>query len=178
MILINLLPPETLLFNKQSHRLRLIDRISMAFFVVFVFFTSLTLVLRILQNTKLQTINGSLVQAQAKVADLKDKESYAVVLKQRLASIQKLTSGSKAVAVFNLISALVPADTSLSSFGIDKTGNIKLSAASPSADSLEVFINNLTNKEKNSDLVSKIDLDSLALGKDGSVRYGLKVTVK
>lgn len=178
MILINLLPPETLLLNRQSYRLKLINRISMIFFVVLVFFTSLTLVLRILQNTKLKDANNNLVQVQAKVAAFKDQEGYAVVLKQRLGSIQKLTEGSKTVAVFNLISALVPSDTTLSAFGIDKNGNIKLSAISSSSDSLETFINNLSNREKNSDLVSKIDLDTLALGRDGSVRYSLKVTVK
>lgn len=178
MISINLLPPETLLFIRQSRRLKLISAISMTFFISLIFFTTLTLVLRILQNTKLKQVSGNLQQAQAKISELKDKESYAVVLKTRLSSIEKLTADSKIVSVFNLISALVPADTALSSFGIDKNGNIKLSASSPSSESLEAFVSNLSSKEKNSGLISKIDLDTLALGKDGSIKYGLKIIIK
>lgn len=178
MISINLLPPETILIAKQSSRFNLINKIFMGVFLIFVFLASATLIIRILQNLNLQKVNTNLVEAQSRVVNLKDKESLAVVLKQRITSIQALKTNNPKVSIFNLISALVPSEITISSISLDRTGNVTLSGSSYSIDILESLVDSLADKEKNLDLIAEVSLDSLSSGHDKLLRFNLKITPK
>ena len=72
----------------------------------------------------------------------------------------------------------LPFETQISDLGVDKNGQMEAVLSSVSVDSLETLLVNLTNQEKNSDLIRKIELNSLAVGKDGQYRFSLSITPK
>ncbi len=173
--MINLLPPETLIASRESDRIRLVNRITISIFITLLFFTSITLTMRFLQNLEYSKANGSLVQAQEKFVDLKDKEGYVYLLKQRLTLINNLNSDTKKTAVLNTVMSLVPSDISLTVISVSKSGGVELSATTSSLDSFNNFVDSLNNKEKNSNLISKVDLQSMSVGKDNIVRFSLNI---
>lgn len=178
-ISINLLPPEVIFQRKQSSKLSLVSKMSIAMLVVLIFFTSATFALRISQRSQLQEAQQGLVSAQEKVSRLQGKGAQVAALKQRLSSIQTLMgSPSKTQKVFNVIAPLLPADINASELAIDEKGNIDMLASSPSIVSINNLISDLSNKDKTSNLISRIDLTSLSAGKDSVYRFGLKMIAK
>ena len=61
---------------------------------------------------------------------------------------------------------------------ISRDGNTMINASSRSLSSIDKLLNDLTDKEKNADLISKVDVDGLSLGKDFVYRFGLKITTR
>lgn len=173
---INLLPPEVLLERRQSSKLSLVNKLSVGAMVLLVFITSATLVLRLSQNLALKEAKEGLVYAQGKVTDLKDKEGQFVLLKQRLAEIQQLTGGdAKKKAVLSLLISLSPPEVYISDFILDNRGAITMTMESSSLITIDRFITNLSSPEKNLNLISRVDLDNLALGKSNIYSFSLKI---
>lgn len=175
---INLLPAETLSVGRQNAKILLANRISLWLFVALVFLTSITLSVRILQNLKLQNLTGQVAQAQTRVLSSQDKEGYAVVLAERLKTIQSLQGDSKKIILFNLIAGLAGSNIAINSFSVDRVGNIDVSATAINLADLNNFFNGLNDKKQTSDLVSRVDLSSLSLGRGGGYRFSIKVTAK
>ncbi len=178
-LVVNLLPNEILLQRRQSSKLALINKISVAALVSLIFFASATLGLRISQNMSLKNAEQNLAYAKEKVSSFQDKEAAAVVLKQRLSQIKTLMGAdSKITTIFNLIVYLTPVDVQITEASVDKNGSMIMTLTTSSLPSLETLISSLGNKEKNSDLVSKVELQGLSLGKDSIYRMVLKITPK
>lgn len=178
-ILVNLLPTEELQKRKHSVRLALINKISIGILAALIFFTSAAFALRLSQNFELQNAQIGLARAEAQVTNLKGKEEQAFILKERLAAISNLLGGdSKRKAIFNLVVFLTPTDILISEASVDRGGNMNLSLKSPTISSIETLISNLGNKEKNADLIAKVSLEGLSLGKDSIYHFSLKIIPK
>lgn len=178
-ILVNLLPQEVILERKQSSKLAFLNRLSMVTLIALVFFTSATLTLRIIQSNQLKGAQDDLVLAQTKVTGLKSREDQITALKQRINSIQNIMGGdSKRKELFNLLLNLTPMDVQISDIAIDKAGNTILVINSYSLASIDTFLSNLGSKEKNSDLIGKIDLNGLSITANSIYRLDLKLTPK
>lgn len=173
---VNLLPQEILIERIQSSKLSLINNISIALLIVVILLTSATLGLRFTQNLELKAAQDNLVQAENKITSFKDKEVTLLSLKQRVASIQGLIGGDdKIKSIFNLVIFLTPADIQITEATVDKNGAMSLSLSTRNISSLESLILSLGDKEKNSGLIAKVDMDGLSLGRDGLFRFALKI---
>ena len=176
---INLLPLEIILSRKQYSKFSLISKISVIALVVLVFLTSATLALRFSQTFDLKKAEQGLAMAEGKVGTLKDREGQLAALKKRLDSINSILGGDeKRKEIFNLVVYLVPPDIQILEVSVDKNGNMFISLSSSSLSSITTLFDNLGDKEKNSDLISKVDLDGLSLGRDSVYRFSLKIVPK
>ncbi len=176
---INLLPQDVLVAQEHRAKLSLLNKISVGVLVLLTFFTSATVALRIAQRSDLTQTQNDLVYAQDKVVSFKDKEEQLVILKQRLAVMQSLIGlDSKKKALFNLILYLTPADMQATDITIDSKGIISLSVNTGNLASVENFITSLGSKDKNSDLIAKIDLESFSSGRNGVYYLTLNITPK
>lgn len=173
---VNLLPPEILFERRQGSKLAVINKLSILALLLMLFFTSATLSLRISQNSELKEIRESVAVAEAKVSGMKGKEEQLAVLKSRLNSIKTLNEGDvKRKAIFSLVVFLIPESMGVSEVAVDGSGKMTLSLTSSSLASIESLISNLGNKEKNSNLISKVTLDGLSMGKEETYRFSLKI---
>lgn len=174
---VNLLPKEILLQRTQSSKLALISKLSIGMLVILVFLASATLALRIAQGVQLKGAKHSVVLAEDKISSLKGKEEALIALKQRLISIKKLSSqDAKIKAIFNLVVYLTPPGVQINEASVDQNGNMGLVLASTDLSSFNTMVGNLGNKEKNGDMIAKVDLSSLSLTKDAVYRFALKIT--
>lgn len=177
-IAINLLPLEIIIKERHSAKLIFVNKVSVVILLSLVFLTSSMLALRILQNSQLKAASDNLALASNRVLNLKDKEGYVITLKSRLNLIQSLLGDSKKESAFNLISGLVPPGVNPNQISVDKSGNIILSLQTNSLEALDKFILDLSNPQKNSNLVIRVDLESFSRGKEGIYRCSLKVQIK
>ncbi|OGE20463.1 hypothetical protein A3E45_01650 [Candidatus Daviesbacteria bacterium RIFCSPHIGHO2_12_FULL_43_11] len=178
-ISINLLPQDIILQRKQSSKLVLVNRISVGVLVTLVFFTSATGALRIMQNSELKEAENGLAYATERVTGLKSTEDKTFILKERLGLITTLVDGDqKRKEIFNLVVFLTPPDMQISEALVDKNGQLTASFSSPSLSAVQTLISNLSDKEKNSGLVAKVNLEGLSLGKDSTYRFNLKISPK
>lgn len=176
---VNLLPPDVLLEQEHRTKLSLINKISVSVLVLLTFFTSATLTLRIAQSAELTKTKDNFAYAQERITTFKDKEEQLVILKRRLGTMQSLVgSDAKKKSLFNLILFLTPLNMQISDIAIEKKGTVSLSVETSSLESVEKFVADLGNKEKNSDLISKVDLDSFSSGRNGIYYLSLKIALK
>lgn len=176
---INLLPREVLLERKKNLTTNLINRLCLAALLGLAFLTAAVLSARLWQRLELSKSNDFLTQAEAKVSSLADRQSQLTLIREYLKNIQSYASAdTKKKAVFNLVAFIAPADVSFNDISIGKDGSTVISAASPSLLSIERLIDDLSSPEKSSELIGKIDLEGLSLGKDSIYRFGLRITTK
>lgn len=176
---LNLLPKAHFQDQKKISTIWLINKLSIGLLVVLVFLTGAVLSLRTIQRFELQKESQVVKEAEAKVSTFQDKEGQLIFLKQRLDTINNLLNGDiKRKALFSLLIFLTPDDISYSDISIGRDGSTIVSASSPTLQSIDTLLNNLSNKEKNAGAISKIDLDGLTLGKDSIYRFSIKLLPK
>ncbi len=166
------------MLDKQAHKLTWANRVSIFLLVVLVTVTFAVFAVRYVQNNVLNQTNEALSAAESKVTSLKDREGYAVLLKKRLDSIDKLSSDNKKIDSFSTVLALTPPDVQLSLISVEKTGEVHLTSSSPNVKSLDSYLAILQDKTRNNDSIQKIDMQNLSRNKDGLYRYDLVVTPK
>lgn len=175
-ITINLLPHEVLLERVQGSKTKFINKISIVVLILFIAITGAVVMFRIAQNTEVAEVNKQVAEAEKNLTAEKSKEETVAALKNRLTSIQALLgSDEKIKSMFNLILFLTPPEVTMSDVAVDKNGVITASFSSQSLAAIENFFASLSNKEKNSNLVSKVDLDGISLGKELAYRFSLKI---
>ncbi|MDO8570490.1 MAG: hypothetical protein Q7R97_02795 [Candidatus Daviesbacteria bacterium] len=178
-LMINLLPQDIILKRKQHSKFALISKISIAVLVVLVFLTSTTLALRFSQALKLKETEQGLVVAEGKINSMTDKEGQLIALKKRLDSISSILGGdSKRKSIFNMVVYLIPPDIQVLELSVDKSGNMIISLNSSSLLSIQTLFSDLGEKEKNSDLISKVNLEGLSMGRNAVYTFSLKITPK
>ncbi len=176
-ISINLLPHEVLLERLQSSKTILINRISIGVLIIVIIVTAIILILKISQNREVEQVNNQTKVAEDKVIAEKSKEETVYALKNRLNSIQSLFNSDKKVKdMFNLVVFLTPPKVILYDFAVDKNGTVVASFRSNSLSAISTLFDDLGNKEKNSNLISKIDLDGISLGKESTYRFSLRIS--
>lgn len=170
------MPREVLIERIQSSKFTLIVRVSVATLIVVLCISAATLFLKISQNQEIEKANNSIKTAENNVVALKNREETLFALKNRLNTIQALKdSDEKVKSMLNLIIFLTPPEVAFNDASVDKNGTIIASFNTKSLSAVEIFLSNLSNKEKNSNLVSKVDLDGISLGKNYIYRFALKI---
>lgn len=177
-ISINLLPQEVVLNQVKQKKFYKIQTISVAVVLFFIFLTSTTFALRILTRQNATLAKEEFESAQNRVSQFSSKETQLTLLKKRLNMIDSLSKPSKQRAMFNLVISLIPESVIISSQQVDQSGNVVLTAIVSSTDDLEAVTDNLLDKEKNEDRISKVDLESLSRGREGVYRVNIKITAK
>lgn len=173
---INLLPQEIILLQRQGAKIALINKISITSLLLLLLLMVGIFAVRLSQNNKLSQLNIRLNQESEEIGAFKEKESQLTILKSRLESIQELSATSKKTAAFNTILKLIPTDAKITLIAVEKSGTITILANATSIDSFDSLALALADKEKNSNLVNKLDLENFSIGKDGVIRFGLKVS--
>lgn len=178
-IRVNLLPKEVVEKQRQSRGVTLLNRLSIGVLLVVAFFASITLSVRFLQSLNLKNASENLALAQSKVDQLNERESRLGLIKEYLKSYNSLaTADEKKRAVFSLVAFLAPSDVQFSDITIGRDGSTLISASTTTLGSIDKLLSDLTDKTKNADLIAKVDVDGLSLGKDFVYRFSLKITMK
>lgn len=176
-ISINLLPQTVLLERIQSGKLTLVTRISIGVLTLIILITAGVLFLRVNQNRENNQVNDEVKAAENKVSALKTKEIAAFALKNRIDAIStKLGADEKVKQMFNLVVFLTPPEVLLYDATVDKNGSLTASFTSTSLQDIDKLFSNLTNKETNLSLITKVDLNGIALGRDSTYRFSLRIT--
>lgn len=175
-IVINLLPPEIITQELKKARFYRIQFIGIVIILIMVFLTSLAVALRILQNRNISVAKAQLSEKEERVSGLKDTQASLLLLKNRLAVINKYMGvPSKPSSLYRLIDQLIPVTISVSSVSIGKTGDITLSVLAADSANLDDLINNLIVKDNNKGQISQVSLESLSRGRDGLYRVSLSL---
>lgn len=178
-ISINLLPQEIKAEEIKRTKFVKVQAFGVATVLVFIFLASLMLALRILQNQNIKQIQANLSSTEQLIADLAGRQASLFIIKDRLTTIEKYFGvSSKQVTVLRLISGLLPAQVTLNSMTVDRSGEVLIVAVLPEADVLDNLITSLTSKEKNEDKISQVSMDSINRGRDGVYRVSFKVKPK
>ncbi len=175
-ISINLLPQEFTQAEVKRAKFYKIQSIGVLAILLVIFLSSLTVALRILQSRSIEQIQSRLTQSEAKIVDLKDRQSQLLLLKDRLTAINlHIGTPSKQTSVFRLLDKLLPKSLSVSSFSVDKAGDAQITALVQDAVVLENLITNLTSIENNEGKIASVALESLSRGRDGFYRLSMKI---
>lgn len=175
-ISINLLPKEILLQRQQSTKLNFLIKLSTGLLILLIFLASATLAMRIAQNLEFKKASDSVAYAQERETNLQSREAQLAFLKERLSLIDQFSQKDKKIKeVFNLVVNLIPQDIQISELSVDKSGNMVILLSTNNLLSLEKMIEDLGNKEKNSNLIKKMSMEGLTRGKDGVYRFSLKI---
>ncbi|MDD2823297.1 MAG: hypothetical protein PHQ59_04445 [Candidatus Daviesbacteria bacterium] len=175
-ISINLLPQTVLLERIQSSKLSLVNKLSIGVLVLVIILTVGVLLLRINQNRESSKMMDEVKVAEDKVLSFRNKEVAVYALKNRLDAISsKLGTDEKVKTMFNLIVYLTPPEVTLTDVSVDKNGSITASFNSKSLAGIDKLFLGLSNKETNMNLVSKVDLAGISLGKESTYRFSLRI---
>lgn len=175
-ISINLLPPEITAAEKKKSRFLRIQFIGIIVILTMIFFTSLTVALRILQTHNISLIQAKVALAEQQVSDLKDTQVSLFLLKDRLSTIDKFFGvSSKQTAMYQLLDKLIPKNVIINSVNIDRSGSVTLNVLAPDSATLDILITNFTTKDTNEGFITQVLMDSINRGKDGFYRISLKI---
>lgn len=175
-ISINLLPQTVLQERIQSSKLSLVNKISIGVLVLVCFLTIGVLLLRVNQNRENDQITNQTKAAEDKVTSFSSKETTIFALKNRLDAISsKIGTDEKVKSMFNLIAYLTPSGVTLYDATVDKNGSVTASFTSSSLSGIDKLFSSLSNKETNLNLISKVDLNGISLGKDATYRFSLRI---
>lgn len=177
-ISINLLPPEFLAEDIKRIKFVKIQTIGIGVILVMIFLASLTVALRILQSFSISQIQGKLGQIEEKVSSLKNRQASLVLLKNRLATIDKyLGEASIQNSMYTLLDKLIPENIAVTSLSVDKSGNATIIAGVPDSATLDNLMSNLILPDRNEGKIKRVLIESLNRGRDGFYRLSLKVEV-
>lgn len=177
-ISINLLPPEFLAEELKRTKFVKVQTIGVGVILVMIFLASLTVALRILQSYSISQIQGRLGQIEEKVLNLKDRQASMILLKNRLAAINKyFDEPSIQSNMYALLDKLIPQSVAITSLSVDKKGDAVVIAVIPDSTSLDLFMANLLSPDRMMGKIKQVSIESLNRGRDGVYRLSLKIEV-
>src|SRR3989344_749919 len=151
-ISINLLPLEYAAEEIKRAKFYKVQLLGIVAILLVVFFSSLTVSLRILQSQNLRKVQATLSQEEEKVLQLKSKQAALFVIKNRLSTInQYLGVTSKQVSTFNLLNQLLPPQVAISSLSVNRSGDAFVVAMVPDHLILDNLVSSLVSKDDGSD---------------------------
>lgn len=178
-ISINLLPTEFIQEEVKKGKFYKIQAISVSVILLMFFLSMITISLRILQSNQLKVASAQVNGIEEKVTGLKGKQAQLLLLKSRLETIQgHIGTQSKVTQMYEITSDLLPASLVVSALAFGRDGSAVLTAISPDIASVDLLIDDLTDKEKNEEVIGKVFIEALSRGKDGIYRISLKVESK
>lgn len=175
-IQINLLPIELRSVNTQNQKKALFLNLSILWLVIVIVLSVGVLSFRFIQNTRIQNSDEKISEAKEKVNQYKTQEQLVLVLKQRLQGINTVVSQDAGQAqAFNLITLLTPAQIRITSFSIDKSGNVVLQGEASSLVVLKDLFDNLTDPRKNEGKIVSSKVEALNKGTNDRIRFDLTI---
>ncbi len=178
-VTINLLPEEFKIEELKRSKFYKIQSIGVGIILLFIFLSSLTIALRILQSQSLSQIQSKLTDEEQKITGLKTTQASLLLLKNRLVAInQYLGTSSSQVQMYELINKLVPQSVSVSSISVDKSGNVLIIASTSDASYIDDLISKLTSSEYSQGEIVSVAMEGLSRGRDGIYRLNIKIKTK
>lgn len=175
---INLIPPEIKEKAKKEAKRTLLVRISVGLLGVLILITVGILVIIIIQNATLQSLNAELEQDKSEIGSLKESEAVVFFLKNRIDTINRFSNTSyKQGETYDLISNLIPEGIELSYLQIDKTESVGMQGETNTTSALNIFFTNLMDPSKNEGKIAKVSVESLSRSQDGRLIFDLKITM-
>jgi len=169
---LNLLPEEFLIEKRLGSKRSLYLRISIIIFVTALILTSTILLLRLTQSQSLSSLESELEGSKTNIAGLKENETAVFMLKNRLDKITQISSkDSVPVQGYNLISSIVPAGASVTSFSMMKDNLITTTVETTDTTVLDELFTKLLNPEVNNGQITTVKLENIRL-------QGDKITVE
>ncbi|OGE19409.1 hypothetical protein A3J19_01760 [Candidatus Daviesbacteria bacterium RIFCSPLOWO2_02_FULL_41_8] len=178
-ISINLLPPELITKELKKANFYKIQLAGIVIILTMVFLASLSVALRILQSRSILSIQARVTEARQKVSDLKDTQAAIMILKSRLAVVDKYWGEStNQTLMYKLMGKIIPEDITVNTITIDQKGDVSLTALVSDTLSLDNFIEKLTDKDSNEGRVSQVSIENLNRSRDGLYRVGIIIKSK
>ena len=178
-ITINLLPEEFRLEELKRAKFYRVQTIGVGIIMLFIFLSTLTIALRILQSQSIKQVQAKLNTEKEKITNLKTTQGSILLLKNRLTAInQFLGISSKQVLTYEFINRILPSSVNISSISVNKSGDISLLLDSPDSSSVDELISNLTTGEEAQAKIVNVAIEGLNRGRDGVFRLSLKITTK
>lgn len=175
-ISINLLPKlEAEIANKQK-KFKKVQLLATLTVIGLFLIVSVTFSLAIIQNSRLKKAEANLNQVKSEVEQFKAKEVTLLILKDRVKEVDRLKDQpSKPALMFSLINKLFPSAIFPQNVNIEKNASANLVLTAQNIEEVDNLFNDLLDKEKNEDLVKKVNVDNLSSGRDGTYRVTLKL---
>ena len=180
-ISINLLPAEFLQEEGKRTKFYKIQAIGIFVILLMVFFSSLSVALRILQSQSVKNVQIRVTAAEERIGQLKDTQASLILLKNRLSAINEyLNKPSAQAQLYAILGKIIPSNVGISSISIDKSGQAQVLASVPDSSTLDNLISSLVNTETNGGKIEEVSMDTVSRGKDGDYRinFRLKTSTK
>lgn len=175
-ISVNLLPKLEAEVLARQKKFRKIQLFGTTVVVILFFLVSITFALAFIQNFRLKKSEANLKHAKEQVEQFKSKEISLLVLKDRLKEIDRLQSKpSKQALLYKLLNNIVPASIRINVINIDRNSNGDLISTAQDVKAVDLFLNDLLDKQKNEDLIKSLSLDNFSRNRDGIYRIALKL---
>lgn len=178
-ISINLLPAEFLAEETKKGKFYKVQKVGIALVLFTVFISMLTFSLRIFQSNSIKSAQITTANAEGKVTALSSRQAQLSLLKNRLEKINlHLGISSKQVEMYNLLDSLIPPEITIGTISVGREGNVLVSAVTSDFNSIDAMFSNLLNKEKNEGKISKVLVENISRGRDGTYRFSFTVEAK
>ncbi len=175
-IAINLLPKEVLTARSRSVKVTLAYKISIVLLIILAIVTSTILSVRFSQKIRLQQAQDQTKNLENKISALNQREQQLITIKQKLASIAQLTGGDKAEKeLFDKMVSLVPPEMTITEAMVDPKGTMEISATTTSLPAIDTFIKAIEIQMKTSNMIQKLELESLSLDPSGDFKMLFKI---
>lgn len=178
-IMINLLPPELAIVQKEKNKKKWVVRISSLIIATAAIITASTLGFGILKNKEHQALVSQIEQFRQNITSFNQQEGYLTLIRQKLVTINKLKiEDSSKVATLDTFLELVPSSVKIISTTLDRVGEISFSGQADSLSNLNLLVQNFTDPSKNSDKISKVKFDSLSKDSANLYRFDMTIILK
>ncbi len=159
---INLLPVELEASKKKSQHKLLISKSSLAVLMTMLILTAFSLLTGIVQRLTIGRINGQIEQQKTAVGSFSRQEALALNLRNRIDLINTVAKKEPLSSqMFNLITTLTPPGVTLAGINSSKGAQTSLIGEGTSAESVQLFFDNLSDPKKTNKKINKVHLESL-----------------
>lgn len=178
-IRINLLPPELEVVQKERNKKKWVIRVSSLVMAGSAIITALVLGFGIIKNNEQQTLVMQIEELRIKIASLNQQEGYLTLIRQKLATINrlKIADGAKISTLQTLLN-LVPSSIKITSTTLDRPGEVSFNGQADSLSSFNLLVQNLIDPSKNADKVSKVRFGSLSRDFSNAYRFDITIVLK
>lgn len=177
-IVINLLPPEIAVVEKQKSKRVWVVRISSLVIVIVIAITSFALGFGFVKSGEEKQKQKDLETARSQVASLNAEEGYLTLIKQRLNKISQISdSDSKRLLAFNFATETIQNGITIAEINIAKDGGIALNGKASGVDPLGNLFTSLSD-QIDKGKINKVRVDNLSRGADEQYRFDLAIRLK
>lgn len=178
-ITLNLLPEEIKASEKAKFRRTLALRVSISLLVLMVAISVGLFALVLIDSFRISDESRKAELLKNQLETLKEQESLAAVLKNRLDSINSLIqTPSPQDQSFNLITKLLPSEVLLRNVLIDKNNRANVTVEAYSTASLENLFNNLTDPKIHDGKISKTAVENFNKNQANVYRVDLNIETR